>query len=381
MTVVTLFHWVLPERWRGGWIIFCTALFLAAYSLPSLIVLTVMTGFLYWEAGRHDHVSGKRLIYIIAVTGALFSFFKIRATLAGVNIDMGAGTGSDAVENFIIPLGLSYYTFRCIHYAIEKYKRTIPANGAYNLAQYLFFLPTMTAGPIHRYHSFDRDMRRKRWNPYLFAEGIERMIYGYVKISFLANFLVGYIFAVQVTEVMSANEALGSYLMMLQMGMNLYFLFAGYSDIAIGFGMLLGYRVMENFNWPFLARNVSEFWRRWHISLTSWCRDYVYMGTISVTRQAWLAALAAMLVMGLWHEFSLRYIVWGLYQGAGIVIWQKFQNIKTHLPQVRNRPVLWGIHVFSTLLTLHYVLVGMMLVHHGTLGEAFDFLGTIFFFW
>lgn len=299
--------------------------------------------------------------------------------MAGVNIDMG--TGSDAVENFIIPLGLSYYTFRCIHYAIEKYKHAIPAHGFYNLAQYLFFLPTMTAGPIHRYPDFDRDLRRKRWNPYLFAEGIERMIYGYVKISFFANFLVGYVFASQVIEVIAVNESLGFYLMMLQMGMNLYFLFAGYTDIAIGFGMLLGFRVIENFNWPFLARNVSDFWRRWHISLTSWCRDYVYMGTISVTRQAWLAALAAMLVMGLWHEFSLRYIIWGLYQGAGIVIWQKFQNIKPWLPQIRSRPLLLLLRIFSTLLTLHYVLVGMMLVHHGTLGEAIDFLGTIFLFW
>lgn len=379
MAVVTLIHWVLPERWRGGWIILCTALFLAAYSLPSLAVLSIMTFILYGLAGRRDHISGKELVFIIGAIGALFSFFKIRATMAGVNIDMGAGNG--ALENFIIPLGLSYYTFRCIHYAIEKYKHAIPAHGFYNLAQYLFFLPTLTAGPIHRYPDFDRDLRRKRWNPYLFAEGIERMIYGYVKISFFANFLVSYVFAVQVVEITAANESLGFYLMMLQMGMNLYFLFAGYSDIAIGFGMLLGYRVIENFNWPFLARNVSDFWRRWHISLTSWCRDYVYMGTISVTRQAWLAALAAMLVMGLWHEFSLRYIIWGLYQGAGIVIWQKFQNIKPWLPQIRGRPLLVFFRIFSTLLTLHYVLVGMMLVHHGTLGEAIDFLETIFLFW
>ena len=148
-----------------------------------------------------------------------------------------------------------------------------------------------------------------------------------------------------------------------------------------GFGLLLGYKVMENFNYPFLARNISDFWRRWHISLTSFCRDYVYMGTISVTRNAALAAIASMMVMALWHEFSVRYVVWGIYHGIGIMIWQQFQHIKTYLPQTDKKIAVYPWRVFATLLTLHYVLVGFILVRHDTLAGAVKFLGKIFLFW
>jgi alginate O-acetyltransferase complex protein AlgI len=377
MASVAIIHWLLPPKIRGGWIIAVTAAFLAYHSLTSLTILSVLTVFLYYTAGKFNEISGKRLLGIIAFTGGILSFYKLGASLSGQNLDTGGGIE----ESFLIPLGLSYYTFRCIHYAIEKYKQSIPADSFYNFVQYLFFLPTIIAGPIHRYHSFDKDRRLKRWNPYMAAEGLERILFGYVKISFFANLLVSFVFALFVNDIMLSNQALGSYLRMLQMGMNLYFLFAGYTDIAIGFGLLLGYRVMENFNWPFLAKNISDFWQRWHISLTSWCRDYVYMGTMSVSRHAALAALASMLVMGLWHEFSIRYIVWGLYQGLGIVIWQQFQNAKTFLPSVNNKIAKIILQIFSTLLTLHYVLIGMMLVHHGTLEGGLKFLSKIFLFW
>lgn len=376
MAGVTVLHWLLPAKWRGGWLIFVAAAFIGSYDLASLAVLSLLTVSLYVITGRDDVISGKKLIGIILYIGAILCFYKFRAALAGHTIDSG-----DFGKNFVIPLGLSYYTFRCIHYAIEKYKHTIPAHDFYSFAQYLFFLPTIIAGPIHRYGDFAKDLRRKRWNPYMFAEGIERIIYGYVKISFIANLLIGFIFTLYIQEVMPDNGAYGRYLEMVRIGMNLYFLFSGYTDIAIGFGLLLGYRVMENFNYPFLARNISDFWRRWHISLTSFCRDYVYMGTISVTRNAAVAAIAAMLVLGLWHEFSIRYIVWGIYHGVGIMIWQQFQHLKTHLPQTDKKIAVYPWRVFSTLLTLHYVLVGFVLVRHDTLGGAAKYLGKIFLFW
>src|SRR5690606_22484260 len=98
----------------------------------------------------------------------------------------------------------------------------------------------------------------------------------------------------------------------------LYFKFSGYSDIAIGVSRLLGFRVMENFHYPFIAQNIGDFWKRWHISLSSWCRDYAYMPVWSRLRNGALAALASMLILGLWHELSWRYLAWGLYHGAGI---------------------------------------------------------------
>lgn len=377
MALVTGVHWLLPEKWRGGWIIAFTAFFIGVLNWPSLAIMCVMSVLVYALAGRHDHITGKRLIAIIAGIAAILVFYKTKAAMMGYTIDNAAAFE----QSYLIPLGLSYYTFRCIHYAIEKYKHAIPAHGFYSFAQYMFFLPVITAGPIHRYPEFARDIDRKRWNPFMFAEGLERLIYGYVKISFIANLLVNFLFVVYINQIMPEHRALGHYLYMLQMGMSLYFLFSGYSDIAIGFGLMLGVRVMENFNWPFLARNISDFWRRWHISLTSWCRDYVYMGTIATTRSAVLAALAAMLVMGLWHEFSLRYLLWGIYQGFGIIIWQGFQQIKPRLPAVNSKAAKAALRVLSTLLTLHYILAGFMLVRQDTPAQALDFMKTMVLFW
>ena len=377
MALVAGVHWMLPEKWRGGWIIFATAVFVGVLNWPSLLIMSILAIGVYMFAGKYDHISGKRLIGIITAIAALLVFYKAKAAIAGYTID----TASEFEQSYLIPLGLSYYTFRLIHYVIEKYKHAVPAHGFYNFAQYMFFLPVITAGPIHRYPEFERDLKRKRWDPFMFSEGIERLIYGYVKISFIANLLINFMFVVYINHTMPINQALGYYLYLLQMGLSLYFLFSGYSDIAIGFGLMLGIRVMENFNWPLFSRNISDFWRRWHISLTSWCRDYVYMGTIATTRSAALAALAAMLVMGLWHEFSIRYIVWGLYQGAGIIIWQGFQNVKKYLPTVNNKVAQGVLRVLSTLLTIHYVFIGFMIVRQDTLGQAVTFMEKILFFW
>jgi alginate O-acetyltransferase complex protein AlgI len=331
VTGAVLGHWLLPERWRGWWIAGASAGFLGFMNPLSLLILSSMTAATYVIAGKRDRITGKALGLIIALAGVTLCAFKINHAINGAAvIDLDPVT-----EEFLIPLGLSYYALRVIHYGVEKYKGAIAAHPFVDFAQYMFFLPTYMAGPIHRFPAFAADLRRKRWDGVLFAEGLERMLLGYFKIAFIANLLVNFFLGLAVMDLAESAPVLSSYLNMVKVGLNLYFQFAGYSDVAIGFGMLLGFRVMENFNFPFLARNISDFWMRWHISLTSWCRDYVYMGVISATRQAWLAAISAMLVMGLWHEFSLRYLLWGIYHGVGIMIWQQFQKVKPRLPQTQ----------------------------------------------
>ncbi|MGH6961897.1 MAG: MBOAT family O-acyltransferase, partial [Dongiaceae bacterium] len=176
------------------------------------------------------------------------------------------------------------------------------------------------------------------------------------------------------------HGALAAYLTMLQQGLNGYLQFAGYSDVAIGCALLLGYRVMENFRWPLLQRNISEFWKAWHISLSSWCRDYVYMLVVSFTRRPALAVLATMLVIGLWHEASSRYIVWGAYNGLGIVAWQQVQTVKRWLPQGSFREAGWyriGAHALAALVTFHFVMFGFVLVLQPTIADAIAFYRTM----
>jgi alginate O-acetyltransferase complex protein AlgI len=374
---VVLLHWLLPEKLRGWWIVTASAGFLAWLNPVSLGLLAGYTGVTYAVAGRKDHISGKTLVGLIVLMVAVLSAFKLHMAIADRPvIDLDPLT-----EDYIIPLGLSYYAFRAIHYAIEKYKGTIPAHDFKSFAQYMFFLPTFLAGPIHRFPAFYKDLQRKRWNAFMFAEGLERMLIGYVKIAFLANLVVNNLIGVVVMNVEGAHPHLGAYIDMIKNALNLYFQFSGYTDVAIGFGLLIGFRVMENFNFPFLARNISDFWQRWHMSLTSWCRDYVYMGIVSTTRQAWLGAVSAMLVMGLWHEFSLRFVCWGVFHGVGIMIWQQFQKLKPHLPHTDNRFAAGAWRIFSTLLTLHYFMFGSLLAIYPTPASAVEEWARILLFW
>ena len=207
------------------------------------------------------------------------------------------------------------------------------------------------------------------------------IIYGYVKINFLANYVINYIIFEKIEKLAETSPQLAAYCTMFSQGFNGYLQFSGYSDIAIGFSLLLGYRVMENFNWPFFKKNIQEFWSAWHISLTSWCPEYVYLATFSLTRERWLGILVAMGVLGLWHEFSARYLLWGAYNGLGIVIWYQWRKIAQSAPLI-VLPSAHGLGVLKDMgaicLNLHFVLLGFVLVNNENLTGAVKFYRILF---
>jgi alginate O-acetyltransferase complex protein AlgI len=146
--------------------------------------------------------------------------------------------------------------------------------------------------------------------------------------------------------------------------------------VAIGFARLLGFRVMENFNAPLIRQNIQQFWASWHISLTSWCREYVYMPIFSLTRARWLGILGAMAILGLWHEFTARYLAWGVYNGFGILGWHLWrqvagQRMEAFLAELPILRAFWT--VASVLLTLHFVFMGFVLVQNETLAGGLRF--------
>jgi len=212
----------------------------------------------------------------------------------------------------------------------------------------------------------------------MFSEGLLRILYGYFKIMVLAVFLVSEEFG-QYVETISATQIWWStYLFVIERAFYAYLLFAGYCDIAIGFALLLGYRVMENFDWPFIRKNISEFWRSWHISLSSWVREYAYMTIVATTRRTVLAALVSMVIFGLWHEISLRYVAWGLYHGAGIAIWQNFQKWKFDVPVPRGGIWTYVWHALSIFLTFNFVILSFVLILEPDLGAAMRVYSILF---
>lgn len=341
--------WALPRRMQPAGMALCTAAFLAWFSLPSLLILTV-TSLLVFAFLKRYRVRGAVVTCLIGVIGAVFVWFKLKVVSGGAEI--------------VMPLGLSYYSFRQIHYIFEAYKRKLETHTLSDYLCYLFFLPTLPVGPIHRFPEFLRDLGRRRWDASLFSAGLERVLYGYAKIVIVSNFLIAKQLDLLVLHMKGVHPYWAVYLKAASGWLHLYFQFSGYSDIAIGFGLVMGFRVMENFNFPFLAQNIAEFWQRWHISLSSWCRDYVYLPAASFSRKPGFAVIAAMLVLGLWHEFSGRYLLWGLYNGVAIVLWHRFQAIKKLLPEWKNRWWRTTLKLASILLTFNFAITSFTVVSY-----------------
>jgi alginate O-acetyltransferase complex protein AlgI len=189
-----------------------------------------------------------------------------------------------------------------------------------------------------------------------------------------------------IAEIDQSHQAAHLYLEAVRGSFNLYFQFAGYSDIAIGFALLLGYRVMENFNSPFTKTNIAEFWRSWHISLTSWSRDYIYMSAVGLTRNPYFGTLASLTAIGIWHELSLRYVAWGLYHGLGIIGVNYLQKYKRKRQKARGikmgrKEDNFGIMALNVFATWNYFFFGYIIINQNSLVDTLKVYRIILFGW
>jgi alginate O-acetyltransferase complex protein AlgI len=338
--------WLLPSRWQVPAIAACGAGLLASVSVLSLGVLVAGVLLTYLV---HRHAAGSKSATIAGTAAVVATFLLFLAA--------GKRTGEGIGASVVLPVGLAFYSLRLVHYLLESYKGNLRAHAFGEYLCYQLLPSTLAVGPIHRFDEFLRDLRRRRWDTRLFSSGLERILYGLAKLIVIGDYLVGEKLVAAMTSAMAAPGCEGIYFTALLFWIKLYVLFSGYSDIAVGFGALIGFRLRENFNWPLRSRNIGEFWQRWHMSLSSWCRDYVFTPALSLTRNHALAVLASMVVLGLWHEISLRYLLWGGYHGLGIATFRWFDDrtggFFARLPAPLR--ILW--HGFAIVLTLHFVLL------------------------
>ena len=355
--------WLAPRSAQTSVMALLAILFLAFHAPLALGLLLFMVVLSYGAVrGRERWPLAPAVAVAVMVT--LFVVFKG---------SLGHGGAMAAVA---VPLGLAYFTLRAIHYCLEGWKGTLPAHGFADYLRYHLFLPTLAVGPIHRFQDFQQACRRRRWDAELFSLGCERILYGTFKVVVLGNWLVS-TWLMAVVGRMPHASPLRAWLECLTYGLNLYAQFSGYSDVAIGFALLLGIRIRENFDYPFLARNLEEFWRRWHISLTSWCRDYLYLPVLAGSRRPLLAILAAMLGMGLWHEASPRYVVWGFYQGAGIAFFHVWRRVKGDRSLPAGTMAARFMAALAILLTLNFITLGFALTKEPDLKGAFQVYATL----
>ncbi len=266
--------------------------------------------------------------------------------------------------NILFPIGLSYIVFRMIHYLVEIHRRNIQSGLFVDFANYVLFFPTFLAGPIERiqnfYHNPDDTLK---FNNQKFNYGLFRIIIGLLKKAFVADWLIKLAIPVFLSPGIFSKSTIILCVYVLAFGA--FFDFAAYTDIAIGTAALFGYSIMENFNQPYLQKNVALFWRSWHISLYCWLKDYVFFpfaGTHASIFKLYAGILLTLSVSILWHSLSPGFFILGLYYGAGLVSWHLFQKLRQRTPAIKSFFSQRWLNPFAVFLTVSFISLGLVFI-------------------
>jgi alginate O-acetyltransferase complex protein AlgI len=327
-TIVAYF--ALPRRFRNA-VLLVASLAFYAWGEARYVPLILASVAFNWSMGlaiaRASDAGARKRRLVAAVSGnlATLAVFKY-ANFAVANVDAIApvfGLAPVALAAIPLPLGISFFTFHAISYVVDVYKRTASAQrDVREFALYILLFPQLIAGPIIRYRDIAAQLASHPASTSDFAYGVRRFIVGLGKKLLIANTLgatADAIFALPGHELAAPVAWLGIACYTLQ----IYFDFSGYSDMAIGLMRMFGFRILENFDYPYIARSIREFWRRWHISLSNWFRDYLYIplgGNRRGAARAYANLVVVFLLCGLWHGASWPFVVWGAWHGLFLVI-------------------------------------------------------------
>lgn len=356
MTFVSLFLpivlvlYLITKRELHNSILLIASIIFYAWGEPKYLAIMLLTIFLnYFGAIAIDkYEKCKKLILITTIFGNLS--FLIYFKYFNFLIDNCNNIFHLNIEplNIIMPIGISFYTFQALSYVVDVFRKDVKAQyDIYKLALYICLFPQLIAGPIVKYHDVSDQIESREVNFEKVCYGAKRFIIGLSKKMLIANTMgaiADKVFAQAPDAFPHSIAWFGSIAYSLQ----LYFDFSGYSDMAIGLGMIFGFRFMENFNYPYISTSITEFWRRWHISLSTWFKEYVYI-SLGGNRCSKLKTLRNLgivfLLTGVWHGAAWNFVFWGLWHGIFIII-EKIINIKK-LQEIQNKwwqKALWHIY-------------------------------------
>ena len=365
LPITLMLHQLLPWRWKNHVLLAASVLFYASGE-PVYILLLAFSAFVGWLHGLYmTRRPGHRGALVSAICWNLvfLLFFKYADFLTG-SINSLLGTAIPAL-GLSLPIGISFYTFQNMSYVIDVYRGESKAEKNFaSYATYLCLFPQLIAGPIVRYSDVARELRERSVDTAQFSRGVIRFLVGLGKKVLLAN-TIGVLAELTVPD----GSVLFSWLRAIAYTFQIYFDFAGYYDMAIGMGAMMGFQFPENFNYPYLSRSVAEFWRRWHMTLGGWFRDYVYipLGGSRTSTMKWVRnVLIVWMLTGIWHGASWNFLLWGLYYGILLLV-EKF-----FLGKYLKGKVLPRIYVM--LLTI----LGFVLFHSATASEALLEIGRMF---
>jgi alginate O-acetyltransferase complex protein AlgI len=329
--VLLVYYYCPVLRWRNYILLFSSLLFYA-WGEPLSIFIMIISILFNYRMGLVIASSGggggvnKRLILGLSIGVnllCLFYFKYLGLAAKIINVFLGVFNISVTAPGIILPIGISFYTFQSISYLVDVYKKpSLLQKNLCDLGLYIAFFPQLIAGPIVRYHDINEQIKYREFNADTFAAGIQRFVIGLAKKVLLANVLAEVadsIFALEYSHVPSFYLGIA----ILAYTLQLYYDFSGYSDMAIGLGKMFGFSLLENFNYPYISKSISEFWRRWHISLSSWFKDYLYI-PLGGNRKGKMRTVMNLFVVffatGLWHGAELHFVFWGMGHGVLLFI-------------------------------------------------------------
>ncbi|MCL2099671.1 MAG: MBOAT family protein [Oscillospiraceae bacterium] len=388
--IVVITYFLLPHKFRPVFLLAASCYFYMAF-IPVYVIILIISGFVDYT-GSHliekyrDNAKLKKLFLLvpIIVDLGLLGYFKYAYFTTGIINFFGIRFGMETIvlPQIILPIGISFHTFQGIGYMIDVYKGKIGAEkNPVTYTLFLMFFPQLVAGPIERPSNMIKQFKEKH---YLLYENISRggrmMLWGMFKKVLIADNL-----AVFVEAVYDSPQNHGSTAMILAaffFAFQIYCDFSGYSDIAIGAAQIMGFKLMRNFNMPYFASSMTNFWRKWHISLSTWFRDYVYipLGGNRVSRPRWcLNQIITFAISGLWHGASFTFIVWGLFHGVLLIIERFTENLKTKISAfVKLGRFDFLKKLLGVGLTFFITCISWVLFRADTFGDAFYILKTMF---
>lgn len=353
LPIVLIIYYISPSRMRNLVLLIASLVFYA-WGEPVYIVLMLFAtmgdyifGLLLSNPKRRP-LSRKLIVAAsVSVNLGVLGFFKYADFIIN-NINDVIGTSLPLLD-LPLPIGISFYTFQSISYMIDIYRGDAKAQRNWlDFAAYISLFPQLVAGPIVQYTSIAEQLRNRETNYTLFAQGVRRFIIGLAKKVLLAN-NIGMFWDQISSQPANSLTMLTAWLGIIAFAFQIYFDFSGYSDMAIGLGLMLGFKFNENFNYPYISKSITEFWRRWHISLGTWFRDYVYIplggNRKGLIKQLRNIAIVWMLT-GIWHGASWNFLLWGVYFGIILMLEKWFI-----LRMLSNMPA-WIKHIYALLLIL-----------------------------
>jgi len=382
--IVTAVYFLIPHQWRWLHLLIASCIFYMAF-IPVYILILVFTIIVDYFAGIiiADAKGRKRRLFlvfsIIANVGILAVFKYYNFFIENVNDLLGiAGQESRlAYLNIILPIGLSFHTFQAMSYTIEVYRGNQTAERHFGIyALYVLFYPQLVAGPIERPQNLLHQFREKHsFESNRVYEGLRLMLWGLFKKVVIADRLSIYVDAVynNPDDYSGLNLALATVFFAIQ----IYCDFSGYSDMALGSAKVMGFKLMTNFNRPYFARNIQDFWKRWHISLSTWFRDYVYisLGGNRVSRSRVYFNVAIVFVLsGFWHGANWTFVIWGAIHAILIVGYMLFRSYF----KKRNAKSSWFTDLAAILFTFCLVCISWVFFRAASLAEATYILSEIF---